>query len=367
MLISAAVAEGAGAPFSIQSVELDDPRADEVLVRIAAVGVCPTDVLCRDHGVGSVFPAVLGHEGAGVVERVGAEVTKVRAGDRVALTFRSCGSCRKCQSGQPAYCESMPLLNYMGRRADGSSAISREGAEIGSNFFGQSSFASHALAYETNVVKLPDDFDLALAAPLGCGVQTGAGAVMRSLDCQAGSSVVVIGAGTVGLSAVMAAHARGCAPIIAVEPMAARRTLASELGATHVVDPRAEDMASAVRAILPQGADHVIDMTGRADVLAAALGCLGSRGALGLVGVPGQPDAQLALTIGGFLTAGHRVIGIIEGDSEPDQFIPELIALFEQGRFPFDRLVQTYPFTDINEAIENQHRGDCIKPVLIFG
>lgn len=366
MEITAAVAEGAGAGFVLQRVELDDPRTDEVLVRIVAVGVCHTDVLCRDHGVGSVFPAVLGHEGAGIVERVGTGVTKVKAGDRVVLTFRSCGQCGKCRGGHPAYCDTMPLLNYVGRRADGSSALRRGEEALGSNFFGQSSFASYALAYETNLVKLPEDFDLTMAAPLGCGVQTGAGAVLRSLDCEAGSSLVVVGGGAVGLSAVMAAKVRGCAPVVVVEPLAQRRALALELGASHVIDPAGTNVAEAVRAILPLGADNVVDTTGRAEVLATALTYLASRGALGLVGVPAQPNAELTLAVSSFLTSGHRVIGIIEGDSNPDEFIPELIHLFESGRFPIDRIISVYPFEEINRSIDDQHKGGCIKPVLVL-
>ncbi len=366
MDIIAAVAEGAGAAFSLEHLQLDEPRPDEVLVRIAAVGLCHTDITCRDHGVGSVFPAVLGHEGAGVVEKVGSAVSKVRPGDRVALTFRSCGQCRKCTTGNPAYCETMPLLNYIGRRSDGTSALRRDGAPIGSNFFGQSSFASHALAYETNLVIVPDGIPLSVAAPLGCGVQTGAGAVMRSLACEPGSSIVVIGGGTVGLSSVMAAKVRECAAIIVVEPVEQRRALALEIGATEAVDPNGTDVAAAIRAIVPAGVDYVVDTTGRPDILAASLGYLGSRGALGLVGVSAQPDAQLALALGGFITAGHRVIGIIEGDSEPDAFIPELIDLYRAGRFPFDRLIRTYPFDRINEAIRDQHDGQCIKPVLLL-
>ncbi|WP_221793941.1 NAD(P)-dependent alcohol dehydrogenase [Aquisediminimonas sediminicola] len=366
MEITAAVVEGAGADFSLERLELDEPRPEEVLVRIEAAGVCHTDVLCRDHGVGSVFPAVLGHEGAGIVVRVGSAVKAVQPGDRVVLTFRSCGVCGQCTSGNPAYCDTMPYLNYAGRRLDGTSAISRDHAPVGSNFFGQSSFATYALTYETNLVKVPDDIPLSVAAPLGCGIQTGAGAVMRSLDCNAGSSIVIIGGGTVGLSATLAAKVRDCACIIVVEPMESRRALALEMGATHVIDPIGADVAAAVRAILPIGVDFVVDTTGRADILATAITYLRSRGALGLVGVPAQPDAQLSLTIGSFLTSGHRVIGIIEGDSKPDVFIPELLQLYREGRFPFDKLITTYPFEKINDAIKAQHQGHCIKPVLVM-
>ena len=204
MKVTAAVARSAEDDFSIEELELDGPRADEILVRVAAVGLCHTDLVFKATGT-IPHPNVLGHEGAGVVEKVGDAVTKVRRGDRVAITFRSCGHCPRCDAHDPAYCHTMPLLNYAGMRPDGTKALHKDSEEIGSHFFGQSSFATHCLAYETNVVKLPDDMPFEIAAPLGCGIQTGAGGVMRSLACEKGSSILILGAGAVGLSAVMGA------------------------------------------------------------------------------------------------------------------------------------------------------------------
>src|SRR5215469_11917966 len=180
--MTAAVASQPGADFSLETVELDAPRDDEILVRIAGVGICHTDLSARDHRM-LLLPAVLGHEGSGVVERVGSDVTKVAPGDSVALTFRSCGECRNCRVGEPSYCLNFMMLNFGGGRPDGSKAITRGGGEaLSSNFFGQSSFATYALAYESNVVKLPPDLPVALMGPLGCGIQTGAGGILRSLN-----------------------------------------------------------------------------------------------------------------------------------------------------------------------------------------
>src|SRR5271154_5104474 len=237
MQITAAVVREPGADFAIETVELEDPRPDEIRVRIAAVGVCHTDLVARDGFMPFSMPAVLGHEGAGVVDTVGSAVTRFAPGDRVAITFRSCGTCDRCKSGDPAYCFTMPALNYIGMRPDGSKAIRQGDAAVSSNFFGQSSFATYALAYERNVLKLPGDIPFEIAAPLGCGVQTGAGGVMLALAATKGSSILVLGGGAVGLSAVMGAVIQGCAPIIVVEPHAARRALALELGATHAIDP----------------------------------------------------------------------------------------------------------------------------------
>jgi len=364
MRITAAVARAAGAAFTLEPVELDAPRPDEILVRIRAVGVCHTDLVARDGAMPFSMPAVLGHEGAGVVEAVGSAVAKVSPGDRVALTFRSCGQCDRCRSGDPAYCYTMPMLNYIGMRPDGSKAIRQGETAVSSNFFGQSSFATYALAYERNVLKLPDAIPFDLAAPLGCGVQTGAGGVMLALACPVGSSLLVTGGGAVGLSAVMGAAIQACGAIIVVEPHAARRTLAMQLGATHVIDPAASpDLAAAVRAILPHGVDFAFDTTGRPETLAAVMGALAPKGVFGIVGIP-PPGAALPGDLGTVLTFGQTVRGIIEGDSDPDDFLPRLIDHWRAGRLPLEKLVRTFPFEQINEAIEAQHRGECVKVVL---
>lgn len=364
MKIHAAVARGAEAPFTFETVELDEPRADEILVRVAGVGLCHTDLVFKAAGV-IPPPAVLGHEGSGVVVGVGAAVRKVAPGDRVVMTFRSCGGCARCRNGDAAYCHTMPALNYSGLRTDGSRALSAGGEPVAGNFFGQSSFATHALTYERNVVKVPDDVPLELMGPLGCGVQTGAGGVMRSLACEAGSSLLILGGGAVGLSAVMGAKIRGCGVVIVVEPQPARRELALELGATHVLDPAAQpDLAAAVRAIVPVGVDYAFDTTGVPAVVQAAMHALGPKAVFGFVGVPPR-GTSVPGDLTQLITYGHTLKGIIEGDSDPDVFIPELIDLYRQGRLPFDRLIRTYPLAEINRAIADQHGGACVKVVLL--
>ncbi len=364
MKITAAVARGTDQPFTLEILELEDPRADEILVRIVGVGLCHTDLVFKAGAV-IALPAVLGHEGSGIVEKVGANVTRVKAGDRVAISFRSCGACERCNKGEPAYCRTMPMLNYTGMRPDGSKAIRDEGGPVASNFFGQSSFASHCLTYERNVVKVPDDVPLELMGPLGCGIQTGAGGVMRSLACEEGSSILIIGGGAVGLSAVMGASIQGCGAIIVLEPHPARRALALELGATHAIDPAANpDLIAAVRAILPDGVDYAFDTTGIPALLNATMGCLGSHAVFGIVGIA-PPGTPVPGDLGTLMTYGHSIKGIIEGDSEPDVFIPQLIELYRAGRLPFDRLIKTYPLSEINQAIADQHHGDCVKVVLL--
>lgn len=366
MQITAAVARQAHGDFTLEAAEIEAPRADEVLVRITGVGLCHTDLIARDGFIPIALPAILGHEGAGIVEAVGSSVTKVAAGDRVVLSFASCGHCSRCDDHLPSYCREFPQLNYAGARPDGSSGVSIDGVPASANFFGQSSFASYALAFERNVVRIENaDAPLEILGPLGCGFQTGAGGIMRSLACPAGSTLAIFGGGPVGLSAVMGAVIQGCSPIILVEPVAVRRALALELGATHVIDPADGDVVAAIRAIVPDGVDFAFESSGREAVVEAGLASLASHGTLGLVGVPPKPESSLSINLASLITYGHRIHGIIEGDSDLDGFIPELVALYQAGRFPIDKLIKTFPLSDINVAIAAQHRGDCVKAVLI--
>lgn len=367
MKIEAAVVNKVGDPFTLETVELEEPRSDELRVRVVAVGLCHTDVAFQHGVLPFEHPFVLGHEGAGVVEAVGSAVTLVRPGDRVAISFRSCGNCPNCEAGLPAYCHTMPMLNYAGMRPDGTTSLSRDGETVLSNFFGQSSFATHCLTYERNVVKLPDDMPFEVACPLGCGVQTGAGSILKSMDCRAGSSLLITGGGTVGLSAVMAARIRGCDPVIVIEPQENRRELALQLGATHVIDPLATtDLAAAVRVIVPIGVAYAFDTTGRPDVLGAVMNCLAPKGLCGIVGIP-PAGTQVPGDLNQVITLGHRIMGIIEGDADPAMFLPELIAYHREGRLPIERLICTYPLSQINRAIDEQHHGTCVKPVLLTG
>lgn len=351
--------------FVYEELTIEDPRDNEVLVKIIGVGICHTDLIAKSGAVPYPFPAVLGHEGAGIVEKVGSAVKSLGPGDRVCMTFRSCGQCDRCDDDHPAYCRDLPQLNFTGNRVDGSSSLSNELGAVASNMFGQSSFASYAIGYETNVVKIEEGIPLEIAGPLGCGIQTGVGSVTRSLSASKGSSIVIFGGGTVGLSAVMGAKIQECSSVMVVEPTASRRDLAIELGATHVFDPmQSDDVIELVRRIVPNGADYALDATGIPSVQASALACLGSKGVLGLVGVS-PPATPLPGEISHMINLGLTIKGVMEGDSDPKVFIPELVEHYKAGRLPFDKLITTYKLSEINEAVADQHSGVCVKAVLL--
>ncbi len=363
MRIQAALVESAGGPFTVHDVDIEEPRPDEILVRITAVGICHTDLSTRQIWPQPRLPMVFGHEGAGVVEAVGADVTTVAAGDTVCLSYRSCGACGNCTSARSAYCEAgITALNATGTRTDGSTPLSRDGEPVFGNFFGQSSFASYAIAYESNCVKIPADLDPVLAAPLGCGVQTGAGTVLNVLQPAAGSSLVVFGAGSVGLSAVMAAVSEGCS-VVAVDPVASRRAVARDLGAVAALDPTdVGDVAVAVRDVTSGGPHHAIDTTGQPIVISQAIAALRRRGALALVGIGKSAEFDI-MTV---MREGIQVRGVIEGDAVPQEFIPRLITLHERGRLPLEKLISPYPFSQIETAAQAAVAGEVIKPVLTF-
>lgn len=362
MLIRAAVTRDAALPPTIEELELDAPRADEVLVRLVATGICHTDLFAPRL---FPLPGVFGHEGAGIVEQVGAHVGKLRPGDRVVLTFGSCGHCRNCLAAAPAYCEHGHRLQFGGTREDGGTTLSRAGERVHGSFFQQSSFATHALATGRNVVKLPDRMPLELAAPLGCGVQTGAGAVLRSLRAPAGSSIAVFGTGSVGLSAIMAARYAALATIIAVDIDPTRLELARELGATHAIDAREGDVVARIQGIEPGGVMYSMETSAALPALNDAIACLMRRGECALLTVP-KLGAPVPLTLAPLLTGGRRLIAVLEGDSVPDAFIPQLAQLHLAGRLPIDRLVVDYGFDDIAAALDDASAGRVIKPVLRF-
>jgi aryl-alcohol dehydrogenase len=366
MKISAAVCRGPNVPLSIETLELDAPRDEEVLVRVVATGVCHTDIVVRDGHLPTPPPVVLGHEGAGVVERVGSKVSNVAPGDHVVMTFNSCGRCASCIESEPTYCHEFFPRNFFAARADGSSALSKNGERINGNFFGQSSFATYALCHERNAIRVPKESRLELLGPLACGVQTGAGAVMNALRVTPGKSFAVFGVGSVGLSAIMAAKVVGATTIIAVDVNDARLSMAKELGATHAFDSRHADAAAGIQSLTGGGVQFALDTTGLMPVIRTAVESLAPRGTCGMLGAS-PPGSEIGLDAVHFMSGGRRLIGIVEGASVPEVFIPMLIRLHAQGRLPFDRMVKLYTLDQINEAMRDSEMGKTIKPILRIG
>jgi aryl-alcohol dehydrogenase len=362
---TAALLEEVGAPFALADVELSVPAENEVLVRIHGAGICHTDISAAKGLVPILLPAVLGHEGSGVVEAVGPGVESLKVGDRVALSYGHCGDCPQCNSGHASYCELFGPLNYFGTRLDGSTTMRRGDEEVHGNWFGQSSFATHAIASVHNSVKVPDDLPLELLGPLGCGFQTGAGSVLNVLACKAGEGIILFGLGAVGMGALMAAKAVGCDPIIAVDINDERLAIATELGATDTINPvRTDDLLWRVQELAAPGLHYSFDAVGTGPVIRQALESLRSPGHCVTVGFQGL---EHEITIDqGHLLLGRRLSGVIEGDADPQEFVPRLLELHREGKFPFDRLVQKFPFSQINEAFAAAESGRVIKPVLVF-
>ena len=365
---TAAVAPGGGAPFEMVEVDLDELRPDEVLVDVVAVGMCHTDLSASSGAIPFPTPGVLGHEGAGRVRAIGTGVRRVAVADAVLMSFTSCGRCTACRGGHPAYCDRHLEWNLLGgRRADGTSTVRRNGVELGAHFFGQSSFSRQAIADERSLVPLEDasDDELVRFAPLGCGIQTGAGAVLNVLRPSPDATLAVSGAGAVGLAAVMAAAAQSLSTILVIDRVPERLELARQLGATPTIDGRSADVAGEVRRLtLERGVDAAIETTGNVGVLESMVQALAIRGKCVVIGAP-RAGSRASFDVNAHIP-GRQIIGVTLGDSEPERFIPELIAMHRAGRFPFDKFERRYAFEDINLAATDAASGVTIKPVLVM-
>lgn len=360
MKITAAVTHSQGEDFKIEEVELAEPKANEVLIKVVASGVCHTDAVARDLGL-SPFPAVLGHEGSGIVEKVGEGVRTIQPGDHVVLSYASCGHCENCLTGHPSVCVEFNVLNFDGKMEDNTHRLSQHNHEL-STFFGQSSFGTYAIANERNVVKVDKDVDLTILGPLGCGIQTGSGTVLNKLQPEFGSSIAIYGTGAVGLSAIMGAKITGCKHIIAVDIHESRLELAKELGATHVINSKnVDDVVAEIKNITNGGSHYGIDTTGVPVVIRQALRSLRPLGTLAVVGVTPEMTINVHEEI---MAEGKSMVGVIEGDSVPQLFIPLLVEYYKNGMFPFDKLVKLYDFADINQAFEDSKNGLSIKPIV---
>ena len=363
MEIRAAVVRERSAKFEIDTLTLTDPRPDEVLVRVVASGMCQTDLHARDGYFPMPYPGVYGHEGAGVVAAVGAGVTRVKPGDHVVMSFPWCGACPNCRRQMHSHCLHANTLKMSGTRADGSTLMQKDGAPVYSAFFQQSSFATHAIANERFVVKVRPDAPLDQIGPFACSIQTGAGAVLNTMQPRPGDGFAVFGVGAVGLSGLMAAKIAGCDPIIAVDVHESRLALARELGATHVLNHAGRnDIVAAIRKISGEGVRYSLETSALPAVLREAVEVLVAAGTCVLLG-SARRGVEVAFEMP-FLQEGRVVRGVIQGESWPPEFIPKLIDLMMAGQLPVERMMTFYGLDAINRAAQESASGRAIKPVL---
>lgn len=365
MKVIAAVVNSGGTDYVLEGLELAEMQPDEVLVKMIASGMCMSDETIRKGGTSVEYPIVPGHEGSGIVEKVGSTVKTFKPGDQVVISYAYCGHCASCRKGRPAICDDWMKLNFLGVRDDGSHTFHKEDGTPVKNFYGHSSFSTYTLVHESNLTKVDQDADLRLIGPLGCGFLTGSGTVINGLKPELGSSIAVFGTGAVGLAAMMAAKIEGCSTIIAIDIHDNRLELAKELGATHIINSKVEDPIAKVQEITNgKGVHYSVDTTGVSLVMKTALTVLSKGGVFAPVAISKNsieviPTAEVTL-------ASKSMIGVLMGDGIPQLSIPQLLKFYKEGSFPIDKLVKFYKFKDINQAAKDSVTGEVIKPILIM-
>ncbi len=364
MKVQAAVSREKG-KIAIETVELAEPKAGEVLVKMVASGICHTDSAVIEQYLPISFPIVAGHEGVGVVEKVGPGVTNLAPGDRVVLTFPSCGVCDHCQDAHPYSCDDNFTMLFGGKYRDGTTRMKTEDGKDVNTMFMQSSFATYAIANQDNAIKVDVDVDeLKKLCSLGCGVQTGAGAVLNRMKPRPGSSIAVFGCGAVGLAGIMAAKIAGCSTIIAIHGSKGREE-ALEFGATHTINGRKEDIVAKVKEITNgKGVNYALESTGQPPMARTMLDCMAKEGLAVTVSVTAGAEVPIALEPQ-IMNPSVTFAGCVEGHSNPKVFIPELVRLYKEGKLPVDKMNKYYKFEEIEKAYHESH-GGVLKPIIVF-
>lgn len=362
MIVDAALVKEKGS-INIEKITLAEPERDEVLIKVVATGICHTDLSIANQDMESPLPIALGHEGAGVVEKVGPGVTEFEVGNHVIVTFAVCNECKPCLTGHTGACEQYGPLNFEGNMRDGTTRLTQNGNKV-YTLFGQSSLSTYAISHKTNIIKVDKDIDLSILGPLGCGIQTGAGTVLNKLKPAFGSSIVVFGTGGVGLSGIMASHIVGCDNVIAVDVNDERLELAKELGATHTINSKdVDNVSEKIKEITNGGADYAFDTTGIPFVINQGIKSLAAEGEIAVVAV-GEPVEIDVLN--DLVMYNRSITGVTQGLSVPKVFIPQLIKYYKEGRFPFDKLIKKYPLAELDQALADMESGETIKPVIVF-
>jgi aryl-alcohol dehydrogenase len=365
MKITAAVVNGVNENYQLEELTLGELYPDEVIVKIVASGICHSDEALRIGDAEYPMPAVFGHEGAGIIEKIGSAVKDFNVGDQVVMAYNYCGTCPSCRTGHPSSCNQWTPLNFSGSRPDGSHTFFKEDGTPVSNFFTQSSFATYTITNINNLIKIEPEADLRLIGPLGCGLLTGFGTVVNGLKAKTASSIAVFGTGAVGLGVLMAAKIEGCSTIIAIDIHDSRLETARELGATHTINSRTENLEERIAEIRGGlGVDYSVDTTGISSVMKASIEVLGIGGISAPVAV--TPNSIELNTFMDLVISNRKLIGVLMGDAVPQIAIPQLIQFHKEGKFPFDKLVKFYKFNEINQAVADSNSGQTIKPILII-
>lgn len=365
MKITAAVVDKQNAPFAIRDdIELAEMGPDDIQVHMVASGICHSDEALRIGDAIIDYPIVLGHEGSGIVEKVGPEVTQFQPGDHVVLSFYACGTCKSCLKGIPTQCENYAHNNLSGVRPDGTDHFTENGQHV-ADMFDQSSFTSTTVVRERNAVKVDKDLDLRMLGPLGCGYVTGSGTVLNTLKPKPGDTIAVFGTGAVGLAAMMAGRISGCTKVIGIDIVDSRLDLAKELGATDVINSKNTDVVQAVKDLTGgYGVNWAVDTTGVTQVMEDSIKVLAQGGTTATIAVtPNHIDVD---TWNDLCVDDKKIVGVNMGDSIPQIDIPRLIDFYRMGMFDFDKTEKFYPFSQINEANADSRSGKTIKPVLII-
>ena len=363
--MQAAVCETANEPLVLDELTIRGPRPDEVLVRIAHCGVCHSDLSIVDGGFPAPLPSVLGHEAAGVVEDVGSAVTTVAPGDHVVLTpLPSCGRCYFCTRRQPTLCAQYSAALFLSAMPDGTTPLERRGEPVHRGL-GVAAFAELAIMQEAGVVKVDPSVDLGVACVLGCAVQTGVGAVLNTARVEEGATVAVLGAGGIGISVTQGAVLAGASTIVVVEPDAERRETAKRFGATHVLDPTADDLATFGLDLTGVGFDYAFESAGKAVLIEQGLQVIRPGGTVVCVGAPPLEEGISIPGVVGFSASEKRLIGCLLGSVNSQYDVPRLIALWQAGRLDLDAMVTArYPLAKIDDAIGAAQSRTGLRTVI---
>ena len=359
--MKAAVSFSFGSPLVIDEIFIDDPRKDEVKVKITACAICHSDILYMDGAWGGRLPTIYGHEASGVIESCGDGVTKVGPGDSVIISLvRSCGSCFFCNHHQHALCEHTFQTDEPRRLAAKNGMDVHRGLRTGC-------FAEYAVVHQSQVIAVPDKMDAASASLLACGVITGFGAVVNTASIEPGSHVVVVGAGGVGINCIQAARIAAAGTVTAVDVNPDRLFAARQYGATHVIDSSQSDPAESIRQLTDnRGADYVFVSTGHPEAVDGIFRLLRRGGALVLVGMP-PTGTEFKMESVDFIDANQTILGCKMGNPDLETDIPKLIGLYQSGELELDSLVSArYPLEDINDAIEATRKGIGIRNVVVM-